>query len=234
MVISTLVAALSWQHVKTQPESRSLKVTGSAKKQITSDEISWTAEIQTHDMDRTSAYRDLHAHVETALAYLEAEGLPRDEIRVSSADVEENYRTEYLGTGSERIKRSVFTGFTTTQSITVRSGRVALVERLSREVTQLLERGVPISSSRPQYFYTKLGELKIEMLALASRDARERAENIVAQAGEAELGKLKYVDMGVINVNPINSTGTSWQGNSDTSSLEKDIITVVHARFELN
>jgi len=71
------------------------------------------------------------------------------------------------------------------------------------------------------------------MLAMASRDARERAENIVAQAGEAELGKLKYVDMGVINVNPINSTGTSWQGNSDTSSLEKDIITVVHARFEL-
>jgi uncharacterized protein len=234
IVISTVVAAFAWQHVKTQPATRTLKVTGSAKKQIVSDEIAWTAEIETEHMDRTLAYRHLHAHVETTLAYLEAEGLSSEDIRVSSTEVGENYRTEYVGIGKERIKRSVFTGFTTTQSIAVRSSNVALVERLSREVTQLLEKGVPISSSRPAYYYTKLGELKIEMLAMASRDARVRAENMVAQAGEAELGKLRYVDMGVINVNPVNSTGTSWQGNSDTTSLNKDIITVVHARFELN
>jgi hypothetical protein len=172
--------------------------------------------------------------VQATQSYLEGEGLPLEEIRVSSAEVQENFRTEYVGTGSERIKRSVFTGYTTTQAISVRSGRVELVERLSREVTQLLERGIPISSSRPTYYYTKLGELKIEMLAAAAKDARVRAENMVAQAGEASLGKLKYIDMGVINVNALNSSATSWQGNMDTSSLEKDIITVVHARFELN
>jgi len=234
MVISTGVAAFAWQHVKTKPAIRTLKVTGSAKKKIVSDEIEWTARIETSNIDRTVAYRTLHEHVETTLAYLQREGLPAAEIRVSSADVDENFRTEYLGSGSDRIKRSVFDGYTTRQSISVRSGAVSLVERLSREVTQLLEQGVPISSSRPSYYYTKLSELKIEMLAAASRDARERAQNIVTQAGEAKLGKLRYADMGVINVNPVNSTSTSWQGNSDTSSLDKDIITVVHASFELH
>ncbi len=39
--------------------------------------------------------------------------------------------------------------------------------------------------------------------------------------------------MGVINVNPANSTETSWEGNNDTTSLEKDIITIVHVTFEL-
>jgi hypothetical protein len=39
--------------------------------------------------------------------------------------------------------------------------------------------------------------------------------------------------MGVININPPNSRETSWQGNNDTSSLQKDIITIVHATFEL-
>ena len=233
MVISTGVAAYAWQHVKTQPATRTLKVTGSAKKQITSDEIQWTAHIETTHTDRTTAYRNLHAHVKTTMVYLSSEGLSEDEIRVSATDVEENYRTEHMGTGKDQIRRSVFVGYTTSQSISVRSSRVGLVERLSREVTQLLERGVPISSSQPSYYYTKLGELKIEMLAAASRDARERAVNIVAQAGGGELGKLQYVDMGVINVNPVNSPSTSWQGNSDTTSLEKDIITVVHARFAL-
>jgi uncharacterized protein len=116
----------------------------------------------------------------------------------------------------------------------VRSTDVARVERISREVTQLLERGVPISSSAPAYFYTKLGELKITMLAEASKDARNRAANIVKAAGGAELGKLRTADMGIINVNPANATDTSWDGNNDTSSLEKDIITIVHASFELD
>jgi hypothetical protein len=110
---------------------------------------------------------------------------------------------------------------------------VARVERLSREVTQLLEQGVSVSSSPPRYHYTKLGELKIEMLAEAAKDARTRAENMVRSAGGGSLHKLRDVDMGIINVNPANSTATSAQGNIDTTSLDKDIITIVHVTYEL-
>lgn len=39
--------------------------------------------------------------------------------------------------------------------------------------------------------------------------------------------------MGVINVNRANSTAPPWEGRNDTSSLEKDILTVVHVSFEL-
>jgi hypothetical protein len=39
--------------------------------------------------------------------------------------------------------------------------------------------------------------------------------------------------MGIININPANSTETSEEGNNDTTSIEKDIITIVHAEFEL-
>ena len=107
-----------------------------------------------------------------------------------------------------------------------------LVERVSREATQLIEAGVPITSGAPAYFYTKLGELKIEMLAEASKDARTRAERMLKTAGDARIGDLTKADMGVINVNPANSTATSWDGNNDTTSLEKDIITIVHVTFE--
>ena len=72
------------------------------------------------------------------------------------------------------------------------------------------------------------------MLAAAGHDARSRAENILKSTGGAALGKLLGADMGIININPANSTQTSDQGNNDTSALEKDIITIVHAEFELD
>jgi uncharacterized protein len=234
IVVSTFLAASAWERVKTKPPDRSIQVTGSAKKQIVSDQIEWSASIATQDMDRTTAYRNLHGYVQTTLAYLKEQGVKDAEIRVSSATVEERFETEYVGIAEERVERQVFRGYATSETISVRSNDVARVERISREVTQLLERGVPVSSSAPAYFYTRLGELKIEMLAEAARDARNRAENMVKQAGgNARLGKLLGADMGVINVNPVNSTQTSWEGNNDTTSLEKDIITIVHITFEL-
>ena len=104
---------------------------------------------------------------------------------------------------------------------------------MSREVTQLLEQGVSITSEDPSYFYTKLGDVKIEMLAEASKDARSRADKVLESAGGGTIARLRSADMGVINVNPPNSTSTSWDGNNDTTSYEKDIITIVHASFEL-
>jgi hypothetical protein len=71
-------------------------------------------------------------------------------------------------------------------------------------------------------------------LAAAGKDARARAENILRSAGAAPIGKLVTADMGIININPANSTETSEEGNNDTSSLDKDIITIVHAEFELD
>jgi uncharacterized protein len=232
-VLATVIATRTWERVRTHPKGRSIDVTGSAKKRIVSDQIEWSAAVETQDMDRTVAYRSLAGHVQTALAYLDKQGLKKDEIRVLSVNVNKMKEKEYIGTGERRIERDVFQGYRTSQVITVRSGDVNRVERISREITQLLEQGVPISSNTPLYFYTKLGELKIEMLAAAARDARVRAQSILAQTGGAHLGKLRSADMGVINVNPANSTETSWEGRNDTESLEKDILTVVHVSFEL-
>jgi hypothetical protein len=233
MMVSTLIAALAFTYVKTREETRSIEVTGSAKRRITSDLIEWTAEIHTTDKDRVAGVRLLKEHVEKTRAWLKAQGVPDDEIRVSSASADERFETQYEGSGENRIERSVSAGWRSTQSITIRSGDVARVERVSREVTTMLEQGVELSSLPPSYFYTKLADLKIEMLAEASKDARTRADQILAAAGGGHIGRLLRADMGVINVNPANSTETSWQGNNDTTSLEKDILTIVHVTFEL-
>lgn len=232
VLLSTLTVSRAWERVKTR-DVRTIDVTGSAKRRIKSDLIVWTAEIGTRAVDRQDAYRQLHAHVGIALAYLKTQALDDDEIRASSVSVHEIIDTEYIGVGEQRIEQRVSRGFAANQSITVTSLRVDLVERVSREVTSLIEDGVSVTSGAPQYFYTKLGELKIQMLAEASKDARLRAEKMLGSLAGGNLGKLKTADMGVINVNPANSTAASWDGKNDTTSLEKDIMTIVHTRYEL-
>jgi hypothetical protein len=233
-VVATWVAASTWERVRTRPPDRSLQVTGSAKKRIISDLIEWTGTVEVQDpADRTAAYRTLRGHVDKVLGYLRTQGIKDAEVSPSSVAVEQMVETEYVGKGETRIERKVFKGYRTTESVNIRSTDVNRVERISREVTQLMEQGVPVTSAAPAYYYTKLGERKIEMLAEAAKDARTRAENMIRSAGGASIDRLRSADMGIINVNPANSTETSAQGNNDTTSLEKDIITIVHVTYEL-
>lgn len=234
VIVATYIGASRWEHVRNKPKERSLKVTGSAKKRILSDLAEWSATITVVDNDRTAAYRSVHEQMGKTRAFLASKGFKDDQVRASSVVVNELNEIETVGTGEQRIERKVFKGYRVMQAVSIRSTDVPKVERISREVTDLLEQGVNIESSAPAYIYTKLGDLKIEMLASASKDARTRADNIVKSAGGAGIGKLMGADMGVINVNPANSTETSWEGNNDTSSLEKDIITIVHITYQLN
>ena len=234
LVAATAVASASWERVKTRPPDRTIRITGSAKKRINSDLIEWTGTVQTrHPSDRTAAYKALQGDFAKVLAYLRAQGIKDGEMRPSAVTVQKLEEIEHVGTGDNRYERPVFKGYETRQSVTVHSGNVALVERISREVTGLLEQGVDVTSEAPEYHYTKLGELKIEMLAEAAKDARVRAENMLRSTGGATIQNLRTADMGIINVNPANSTETSGQGNNDTSSFEKDIITIVHVLYEL-
>lgn len=232
-VLAVHEAAGTWERVRTNPEKRTLRVTGSATKRITSDLIVWSGDLQTQGMDRAAAYRQLRDNTELARKFLIEQGVPEADIRTSAVSSHQIIETETVFVGEERVQRQVHKGWSTHQSITVSSNAIAKVEKASREITSLLERGVPISSRAPTYHYTKLSEVKVDMLAAASADAQERADRIVKAAGGEGIGKLWQADMGVINVNPANSTATSWEGNNDKSSYEKDIITIVHLTFEL-
>lgn len=232
-IASTAIAAQSWMRVRLHRD-RHIEVTGSAKRRIVSDLIEWQATVTTEHLDRTAAFKQLRQHVEQTLVYLKKQGILDEELRVQSVMTDEIIETEYQGKGDERIERKIKKGFRTTQQINLSSKDVKKIERVSREVTQIMEQGVQIASQSPSYFYTGLGTLKIEMLAEAAKDCRQRAERILASTGGATLGKLRRADMGIININSANSTEVSNEGNSDTASLEKDILTVAHCSFDLD
>ncbi|MBN2722642.1 MAG: SIMPL domain-containing protein [Deltaproteobacteria bacterium] len=233
VVLSAWIGSSAWKSAKIRPKERSIKVTGSAKRRIVSDLIGWTSSITVKNHDRTTAYKELSENRKKVLSWLQSRGVKEGDISVSSVSFREKFEKQYEGTGDTRIEKNVFIGYITSQNITLYSREVKKIEKISKEITSLLEQGITIESYAPQYYYTKIGELKLAMLAEASSDARLRATNIVSKADNTELGRLKKANMGVININPANSTNVSWDGNNDTTSYEKDIFTIVHAEYFL-
>jgi hypothetical protein len=236
---STWIAAATWREVRKQPDKNNIRITGSAKKRIVSDLIQWSATIEGKGDDRTAAYLELKEGTEKVVEFLKAQGIQADAIKTQSATITEEFEMEredkvLPGTTvpvRTEVRKSV--GFRAMQTVSVASTNVSQIEKASREITSLLEQGVFVTSNSPNYYYTRLGELKLEMLAEAAKDARSRAENILRAAGKTDIGALVYSSMGIININPANSTETSTEGNNDTSSYEKDIITIVRAEYQV-
>ncbi|MEO8617097.1 MAG: SIMPL domain-containing protein [Luteolibacter sp.] len=239
LAVSTLIAATSWKDVRKRPEKNNIRITGSARKRIVSDLIQWSAGVEAQGKDRTAAYVALKGSTEKVVAFLKAQGVKEDEILTESTSIIEEFdviKEDKVLPGTTvplHSERKESKGFKALQVVRVNSTNVTQIEKVSREITTLLEQGVDVISNDPSYYYTHLGELKLEMLAEAAKDARARAENILNSAGNTHVSKLVYADMGIININAANSTETSNEGNNDTTSRDKDIITIVHAEFEL-
>jgi hypothetical protein len=214
--------------VRVKSEDQTISVTGSAKRRIRSDLVVWTATVSYKSDTMQGAYKALAAATPKVVAYLKDKGIKPTEIVVNSITTKALHPHDKQGQELEEVT----TGYTMSQQVEVRSADVDKVTEVSRAATELINQGIMIDSDAPEYHYTRLGELKIQMLHEAAKDTRVRAEQI-AHATGAKLGPLRSARMGVMQINPADSTETSSEGNNDVSSLDKDVIAVVTSNFQL-
>ena len=155
----------------------------------------------------------------TITDYLMKKGLEPEQLIYSAVQTNQTSKQIYSNDGDYTGEE--FTGYELTQSVQIESKEVDKIEKISREITELLNQGVQFYSETPRYYYTKLADLKIEMISQATEDARLRAEKISKYSG-GELGKLVSAKMGIFQITGQNSKETySWGGTFNTSSREK-------------
>jgi len=204
-----------------------ITVTGSAQKEIKSDYIVWKSTFSTRQADLKTGYKKLNEDLEKVKKYLIGKGVNEKEIIVSQISTGKVYKKNEKGNDTNEIQWYVLS-----QTVEVRSKDVERVDKVSRESTELIEENIELESQAPEYFYTKLDELKIEMLAKATENAKLRAENMVKATGN-KIGSIRSARMGVFQITPITSTDVSDWGVNDTSSLEKKVMAVVSASFAI-
>lgn len=226
LVTSSII--FGWFYAKTRKGDDAITVTGSAKKRITSDLVVWSAGVSATGPALTDAYKQLSDSIPRIKQYLLTKGIPEDQMTVSSITT-----TPQKGHDADGNETSQITGYTLQQQIEVRSNDVAKIAQVAREATELINQGILIESKPPQYYYTKIGDLKIEMLGEAAKDAKERAERVASSTGNS-IGSVRSAKMGVLQISAADSTDVSDYGVYDTTTIEKDMTAVVNISFAVN
>jgi hypothetical protein len=234
------VALVVYGYVSVKHEPKTLEVKGSAKKAITSDTIVWSGTITARDADLTKAYAKLAADAERVSDFVSKAGVAKKDVKFSQIHTDKVFQREVIppaanvsGAAPTIMPTTKVEQYVLTQAVVIDSTSMEKVSDLARNVTSLIKDGVEIDSGSPMYLYSRLSELKVDMLAEATRDATTRATQITTNAN-GKLGKLVEAKMGVMQINPKGITAVSDTGNNDTTSLEKEILAVVTVRFELN
>lgn len=224
--------ALLGSAIKNRNKSENtISVTGLGTKKFTSDLITWDGNFSRNSFELQSAYNELAADRKVISDYLISKGIKQNEMVFSAVDIQKQYSYDTDANG-----RSVqtFSGYQLSQKVSIESKEVSKIENISRNITEIINRGIEFTSSPPNYFYTKLAEVKQQMIADATKDAKQRAEKIAENAG-SDLGNLKKATMGVIQITAPNSNEDySYGGTFNTQSKEKEASITIKLEYEVN
>lgn len=209
-----------------------ISVTGLGKADFTSDLIVWEGSFSRENSNLQQAYGDLKKDTEIITQYLTSKGITSESLVFNAVDSRKNTRNKYSDEG--QFIGEEFLGYVLTQTVKIESKDVEKVEKVSREITELLNRGIQFYSQPPRYYYTKLADLKIEMISKATEDARLRAQSIAENAG-SDLDELLSAQMGIFQITGQNSNEDySWGGTFNTSSKEKTASITMKLTYEVD
>ncbi|MEO8117145.1 MAG: SIMPL domain-containing protein [Bacteroidota bacterium] len=229
-IIAIAIAANAYKFRSTTMDT--IVVTGLAEQDFSSDLIVWNATFSRKSFDLKTAYTTLKEDETSIRNYLHTKGLNDSSIIFSAVDIAKDF--DYKQDINGRSLGAEFAGYTLSQNVKVESSSVDKIEKISREVTELIQNGIELNSAPPAYYNTHLTQVKMDLLAKASADAKARAETIAKNAG-SKLGNMKKATMGVFQITGKNSNEDySFGGTFNTSSKQKTGSLTIRMEFLVN
>ncbi|MCR4566625.1 MAG: SIMPL domain-containing protein [Pseudobutyrivibrio sp.] len=229
VIISCIAIAFGFYHFKSD-SNQHITATGSASVDFEADTVIWRGCFSQSAYTPQEAYNKIKEDSSRVKAYLTDNGIKKDEIVFNSVDISRTYTEQYNDEGD--YVGSVADGYELRQEFEVSSKDIDNIEKVSREISSLLDDGVELESYSPEYYYSKLDELKLNLIDKASKNAKERID-IIAKNSGAKIGKLKNSNLGVFQITAQNS-GTSdysYDGAFDTHSRNKTASITVHLEY---
>ena len=179
-------------------KERIVNVKGLSEMEVPANLVIWPLTYKNLGNDLLSLYSELKQANQTITDFLKEKGISSDEISIGAPEIID-LKAERYGNSDESPYR-----YNVTSVITVSSNKVDLVRNLISEQGELLKRGIAITSGdyryNVQYEFTKLNDIKPQMIEEATKNAREAAEKF-AKDSESELGKIQSANQGQFSIN---------------------------------
>jgi uncharacterized protein len=173
---------------------RYVTVKGLAETFVSADLAVWPLRTTATGNELGEVQGQIDAGLATITGFLREQGIAAEAIQPQRVEVTDllaqPYRPE--GVGENR--------FILAQTVIVRTEQVALVAQLNQQTGELIRRGVVlVDTGGPIYLFTRLNEIKPELLAEATRNARAAAEQFAADSG-SEIAEIRRAWQGLFEI----------------------------------
>jgi len=215
---------------KLRAKPHEVTVKGLAERSVKADLALWPLRFVATGNDMAELQTKLDNDQKSVVEFLKAQGLPEDEVIVGRRDVVDLMAREYRGEGSQNNRFILYA------NLMIRSGNIDLAQQSSRKIGDLVKSGVVFTtegpgspaSLSPYFLFTKLNDVKLEMISEATRNARAAATQFASDAA-VPLGPLTEANQGVFSILP----GDQFPGASEETQVNKTLRVVSTVAFGL-
>ncbi len=176
---------------------RSVTVKGLSEREFEADIVLWPIEFTEASNNLEQLYESIDNTTSRIRSFLEDRGIESAEISASMPMIVDKSAQQYGGQAPAEYR------YVANQTVTVYSESVATVRAAMQSISKLGKSGIVFSSggyqSQTEYLFTRLNEVKPEMIEEATRKAREVAEKF-AQDSNSSLGKIRSARQGQFSI----------------------------------
>jgi hypothetical protein len=221
LIVAALVFGTFFYNARSSDDT--INVVGMATKQFDSDIVKWRITIgrNTGLNDISKGYLLIQNDLKFLKELLAEKGFQEKELTIQPVNTFANYSRE-----------GEISGYNLQQGVFVITSSISAVEEVALNPAALIDKGIILQNSNLEYFYSRLSDIKMELLAEATKDARKRAEEI-ARNSDVRLGDVTSLRVGVFQITEPFSTEVSDYGMYNTRTKQKDISVTVRASFRI-
>lgn len=195
--LSSLGYLLGAAVIEFKEYERTVTVKGLSEREYEADIVIWPLQFTAASNNLGEMYRSLDDSTRKIRAFVEAAGIGSDEITVSTPAITDKSAQQYGNQGRAEFR------YTATQTVTVYSKEIGLVRRVMQRISDLGKQGIVFTGgnyqAQTEYLFTRLNEIKPEMIEEATRKAREVAEKFAADS-KSTLGKIRSASQGQFSI----------------------------------
>ena len=200
--------------LRARQADRSVTVRGLADKDVTADLATWNLAFSKQGFDINEVQGAIDKDATQIRAFFKAAGFPDDALSTAGVNVNQWYD------GNRGVNN-----VTIRQRIQLRTNDIARARQAFARQFDLVRRGIALEEgSGMVYSFTKLNDIKPAMVAEATKDARNAAEQFAQDSG-TDVGGIKSATQGYFSVGA--RDGDEMGGGADSPFKKVRVVTTV-------
>lgn len=210
LVMASIVISLGFSSIN--PKEASVSVRGLAQREVNADLAVWQLSFGLGDNNLENLQKSIKEKSEIVSLYLKDKGLNERDFSVLSPSITNNLLDPYIN--QEKMQYIYIAKL----NFLIRTDKISAVKKANEGLLELVDKGIAIKQdyeNKINYEFTKLNDIKPEMIALATKNARKAAEQF-AKDSNSNLGKIKHATQGLFSIE-----------NAATGLEERKIVRVV-------